>query len=47
MSTEHLDRYVTEFSERQNQLSANTIIQMAAMVRGMDGKWVRYQGLIS
>ena len=38
MSTEHLDRYVTEFSERHNQLSANTIIQMAAIVRGMDDK---------
>ena len=45
MSPAHLDRYVQEFAGRQNQREADTLDQMAAMVRGMDGKRLRYRDL--
>ena len=38
MSPKHLGRYVDEFAGRHNVRTADTIDQMAAMVRGMDGK---------
>ena len=47
MSPKHLHRYVDEFSGRHNIRKADTIDQMAAMVRGMDGKRLRYQDLVS
>ena len=47
MSVKHLGRYVDEFAGRHNQREDDTINQMAAMVRGMDGKRLRYQDLIS
>lgn len=47
MSPEHLDRYVKEFSGRHNLRRRDTKVQMAAVVRGMDGKRLRYQDLIA
>ena len=45
MSQKHLDRYVGEFAGRHNQRPDDTVDQMAAMVRGMDGKRLRYRDL--
>ena len=47
MSPKHLDRYVGEFAGRHNQRPDDTVDQMAAMVRGMDGKRLRYQDLVA
>ena len=46
MSPEHLDRYVAEFEGRHNQREADTVDQMVKMVRGLDGKRLRYADLI-
>ena len=46
MSPKHLDRYVGEFSGRHNQREDDTIEQMAAMVRGVDNKRLRYRDLV-
>ena len=46
MSEKHLGRYVDEFAGRHNQREADTIDQMGAMVRGMDGKRLRYRELV-
>ena len=46
MSPEHLDRYVGEFEGRHNARNRNTIDQMAGMVRGAEGKQLRYADLI-
>ena len=46
MSEKHLGRYVNEFEGRHNQRPKDTIDQMAAMVRGMSGKRLRYADLI-
>ena len=46
MSPKHLHRYVDEFSGRHNIRTADTIDQMAAMVRGMDGKRLKYKDLV-
>ena len=46
MSPKHLDRYVTEFEGRHNRRPADTVDQMVAMAKGMDGKRLRYQDLI-
>ena len=35
LSPKHLDRYVTEFAERQNTRNADTIDQMVGLVTGM------------
>ena len=45
MSPQHLGRYVGEFAGRHNQRPDDTVDQMAAMVRGMDGKRLRYRDL--
>ena len=45
MSPEHLGRYVGEFEGRHNNRDRNTIDQMAAMVRGGDGKRLMYADL--
>ena len=45
MSPKHLGRYVDEFSGRHNQRESDTIDQMVAMVRGMDGKRLKYKDL--
>ena len=47
VSAKHLTRYVAEFVGRHNQRSADTAEQMAAVVRGMDGKRLRYQDLLA
>ena len=47
MSPKHLHRYVDEFAGRHNVRTADTIDQMVAMVRGMDGKRLRYKDLIA
>ena len=47
MSPQHLGRYVDEFAGRHNQRPDDTVDQMAAMVRGMDGKRLRYQDLVA
>ncbi len=46
MSFKHLHRYVREFAGRQNIRSLDTIDQMAGMVRGMDGKRLRWRDLV-
>ncbi len=46
MSTKHLDRYVSEFTGRQNMRDCDTIQQMSQVARGMDGKRLRYRDLI-
>ena len=47
MSFKHLDRYVNEFSGRHNIRNRDTLDQMAAVVRGLEGKRLRYRELIS
>ena len=44
-SVKHLDRYVTEFAGRHNVRDADTVDQMAAMVRGFEGLRLSYQAL--
>ena len=46
MSRKHLDRYLAEFSGRQNIRSMDTLDQMAHITRGLDRKRLRYQDLI-
>ena len=46
MSAKHLNRYVQEFAGRHNTRSFDTMDQMKAMVRGMDGKRLRYRDLV-
>ena len=46
LSVKHLDRYVAEFADGTTLASLDTIDQMTAMVRGMDGKRLRYEDLI-
>ena len=43
----HLDRYVNEFSGRHNIREEDTVDQMAAVVRGMAGKRLKYADLIA
>ena len=47
MSKKHLGRYVTEFSGRHNDRKSDTLDQMAAIVRGMNGKRLMYRDLIA
>ncbi len=47
MSPKHLDRYVKEFSGRQNQREMDTIEQMGKMTNGMEGKRLQYKNLIA
>ena len=47
MSPWHLDRYVGEFTGRHNARNTDTLDQMAAIVRGMDGKRLRYADLVA
>ena len=47
VSTKHLGRYTTEFSGRHNFRPMNTETQMGMMVRGANGKRLRYQDLVA
>ena len=46
MSPKHLQRYVNEFAGRHNMRPLDTIDQMSAMMRGMEGKRLRYRDLV-
>ena len=46
MSPQHLNRYVGEFAGRHNQRPSDTVEQMVSMVRGMEGKHLRYADLV-
>ena len=45
-SIKHLDRYIAEFEGRHNHRPSDTIDQMSEIVRGMDGKRLRYDDLV-
>ena len=47
MSVKHLNRYVNEFTGRHNVRPMDTMKQMEATVRGMEGKRLRYVDLIA
>ena len=47
MSKKHLGRYVREFAGRHNRRPLDTVDQMGAMVKGMDGKRLKYAELIA
>ena len=47
MSEKHLGRYVAEFAGRHNDRPQDTEEQMARIVKGMDGKRLRYEDLIA
>ena len=47
ISPKHMQRYVTEFAGRHNQRDADTIDQMAGLVRGMEGRRLRYADLVA
>jgi len=46
MSFKHLDRYVQEFAGRKNIREEDTIDQMVAVIRGFDGRRLRYKDLV-
>ena len=46
LSEKHLGRYVGEFSGRHNIREAGTLDQMTAIVKGLDGKRLRYRDLV-
>ena len=47
ISPKHLHRYVEEFAGRHNDRPLDTITQMGNLVRGADGKKLRYEDLTS
>ena len=47
MSNKHLDRYVNEFEGRHNNRPADTLSQMAALMRGCIGRRLRWVDLIA
>ena len=46
MSSKHLNRYVNEFAGRHNQRPLDTEVQISEMVKGAQGKRLRYLDLI-
>ena len=46
VSVKHLGRYVTEFAGRHNVRDQDTIMQMALLAQGMEGKRLRYRDLV-
>ncbi len=47
LSPKHLDRYVQEFAGRHNLREQNTIDQISAVARGMEGKRLKFHELIA
>jgi transposase-like protein len=47
MSAKHLARYVTEFAGRHNVRDLDTLAQMVALARGLDGRRLRYDDLVA
>ena len=47
MSPKHLQRYVNEFAGRHNVHPLDTIQQMRDIVRGLEGRRLRYRTLIA
>ncbi len=47
MSLKHLGRYISEFSGRHNDRPLDTIDQMVNMVRGLEGRRLKYKDLIA
>ena len=47
ISPQHLQRYIDEFAGRHNVRPLDTLDQMAKMVRGLDGKRLRYRELVA
>ncbi len=47
MSAKHLTRYVTEFAGRHNVRGLDTLAQMTALARGLDGRRLRYDDLVA
>ena len=47
ISPKHTARYATEFAGRHNDRPLDTVEQIGAMVKGMDGKRLRYADLIA
>ena len=47
VSQKHANRYATEFAGRHNSRPADTIDQIKRLIKGMDGKRLRYQDLIA
>ena len=45
VSVKHLGRYVNEFSGRHNDRPSDTVDQMSHIVKGMEGKRLRYEDL--
>ncbi len=46
MSEDHLPRYIGEFEGRHNNRDLDTIDQMREIVRGGEGKQLKYKELI-
>jgi len=47
MSKKHLQRYVDEYAGRHNQRSLPTMNQIEEAIKGLDGKRLKYEELIS
>ncbi len=47
MSFKHLRRYVAEVAARHNVRDLDTLDQMAALAKGMEGKRLMYRDLIA
>ena len=47
ISPKHLHRYIDEFSGRHNARRQDTIKQMSSVVRGMEGKRIRYKDFVA
>ena len=47
MSPKHISRYVTEFAGRLNVRDLDTLVQMAMLAKGLDGKRLRYDDLVA